>query len=126
MRFSGQYADEESGLYYNRHRYYDGDTGLYLSPDPIGLGGGVNPYSYVKNPLKWVDPLGLCPKTGEDTKGFVYLRTNPETGEMYVGQAKSKTRFLARQGEHDSSLGVEHAYKILGTAKPGTALDVLE
>lgn len=63
LRFAGQYADEESGLHYNRHRYYDTETGQYLSPDPIGLLGGLNPYGYVANPLRWVDPLGLacCP-----------------------------------------------------------------
>jgi uncharacterized protein RhaS with RHS repeats len=47
-------------LYYNRFRYYDCETGQYLCADPIGLAGGINPYSYVKNPLKWIDPLGLC------------------------------------------------------------------
>ncbi|CNH96732.1 YD repeat-containing protein [Yersinia aldovae] len=59
LRFAGQYADAESGLHYNRFRYYDGETGQYLCPDPIGLLGGVNPYAYVHNPLGWVDPLGL-------------------------------------------------------------------
>lgn len=64
LRFPGQYEDEESGLYYNRFRYYDGGTGQYLSADPIGLRGGINPYGYVKNSLKYIDPLGLacvCP-----------------------------------------------------------------
>ncbi|WP_261006281.1 RHS repeat-associated core domain-containing protein, partial [Yersinia aldovae] len=63
LRFAGQYADAESGLHYNRFRYYDGETGQYLCPDPIGLLGGNNPYAYVPNPLSWVDPLGLakCP-----------------------------------------------------------------
>jgi len=63
LRFAGQYEDEESGLHYNRFRYYDTETGQYLTPDPIGLLGGVNPYGYVHNPLSWVDPLGLacCP-----------------------------------------------------------------
>jgi RHS repeat-associated protein len=60
LRFAGQYADEESGLHYNRHRYYDSDTGQYLSPDPIGLLGGLNPYGYVHNPMGWVGPLGLA------------------------------------------------------------------
>jgi len=64
LRFPGQYYDEESGLHYNRHRYYDPETGQYLSPDPIGLAGGVRPQGYVDNPLSWIDPLGLatCPK----------------------------------------------------------------
>ncbi|MCS2147573.1 RHS repeat-associated core domain-containing protein [Scandinavium manionii] len=60
LRFAGQYADEESGLHYNRFRYYDTETGQYLTPDPIGLLGGVNPYGYVHNPLGWIDPLGLA------------------------------------------------------------------
>ncbi|WP_449576533.1 RHS repeat-associated core domain-containing protein [Lelliottia nimipressuralis] len=40
-------------------RYYDCETGQYISPDPIGLAGGINPYGYVHNPLGWIDPLGL-------------------------------------------------------------------
>ncbi|WP_275076822.1 RHS repeat-associated core domain-containing protein [Providencia rettgeri] len=59
FRFAGQYEDSESGLYYNRFRYYDRDSGQYISPDPIGLLGGLNPYGYVHNPTGWVDPFGL-------------------------------------------------------------------
>ncbi|TCW75947.1 type IV secretion protein Rhs [Burkholderia sp. SRS-46] len=62
LRFQGQYFDEESGLHYNRHRYYDPDSGAFISQDPIGLAGGVNVYQYAPNPLEWVDPLGLAKK----------------------------------------------------------------
>ncbi|WP_244175704.1 RHS repeat-associated core domain-containing protein [Xenorhabdus vietnamensis] len=61
LRFAGQYEDEESGLYYNRFRYYDCDVGQYLTFDPIGLLGGMNPYGYVHNPTRWIDPFGLVP-----------------------------------------------------------------
>ena len=60
LRFAGQYADKETGLYYNVHRYYDPQQGRYLTPDPIGLAGGEDAYAYVgSNPLADVDPLGL-------------------------------------------------------------------
>ncbi|OTA19522.1 RHS family protein [Xenorhabdus beddingii] len=59
FRFMGQFEDTESGLCYNRFRYYSNETGQYISPDPIGLLGGFNPYSYVHNPIGRVDPLGL-------------------------------------------------------------------
>ncbi|PHM38808.1 RHS repeat-associated core domain-containing protein [Xenorhabdus innexi] len=62
LRFAGQYEDEESGLYYNRFRYYECDTGQYLTPDPIGLLGGLNPYGYVHNPISWIDSSGLAPQ----------------------------------------------------------------
>ncbi|WP_234315682.1 DUF6531 domain-containing protein [Streptomyces albus] len=59
LRFPGQYADTESGLHYNYFRYYDPETASFLTPDPLGLVGGYNPHSYVPNPFRWLDPLGL-------------------------------------------------------------------
>ncbi|WP_445495977.1 RHS repeat domain-containing protein [Photorhabdus sp. SF281] len=66
LRFAGQLFDEESGLCYNRFRYYLPEAACYLSPDPIGLAGGLNLYAYVHNPVSWIDPLGL---TGFDASG---------------------------------------------------------
>ena len=59
LRFQGQYFDEETGLHYNRHRYYDPSVGQFTTQDPIGLLGGVNNYQYAPNPTGWVDPSGL-------------------------------------------------------------------
>jgi RHS repeat-associated protein len=59
LRFPGQYEDAETGLCYNRFRYYDPETGGYISSDPIGLIGGINTYRYGSNPFAWLDPLGL-------------------------------------------------------------------
>ncbi|MEL8512182.1 RHS domain-containing protein, partial [Escherichia coli] len=46
IRLPGQQYDEESGLYYNRHRYYDPLQGRCITQDPIGLEGGWNQYVY--------------------------------------------------------------------------------
>jgi RHS repeat-associated protein len=59
LRFPGQYHDDETGWHYNHHRYYDPQTARYMSADPIGLPAGPNPYMYVIDPLRWMDPLGL-------------------------------------------------------------------
>ncbi|MBF1277589.1 MAG: RHS domain-containing protein, partial [Neisseria sp.] len=59
FRFQGQYYDEESGLHYNRFRYYDPEIGRFVSQDLIGLRGGMNLFEYAPNPILWVDPLGL-------------------------------------------------------------------
>ena len=59
LRFPGQYFDKETNLHYNYFRDYDPQTGRYVESDPIGLGGGINTYSYVdQDPLRFVDPLG--------------------------------------------------------------------
>ena len=59
LLYAGQWQDTESGLCYNRFRYYEPETGMYLVSDPIGLRGGINNYAYVHNPLGYIDPLGL-------------------------------------------------------------------
>ncbi|WP_250515438.1 RHS repeat-associated core domain-containing protein [Caballeronia sp. INDeC2] len=60
IRYQGQYADDETGLHYNRMRYYDPSAGRFTTPDLIGLAGGINVYQYADaNPVKWLDPLGL-------------------------------------------------------------------
>nr|WP_240155499.1 RHS repeat-associated core domain-containing protein [Pantoea multigeneris] len=59
----GQYLDRETGLHYNLFRYYDADSMHFISPDPIGLAGGLNLYAYAPDPVNWADPWGLskCP-----------------------------------------------------------------
>ncbi|WP_293006000.1 RHS repeat domain-containing protein [Nitrosomonas sp.] len=58
-RYPGQYFDKETNLHYNYFRYYEPETGRYISPDPIGLAGGINTFGYaLQNPLSFVDPTG--------------------------------------------------------------------
>ncbi|MFJ1212576.1 RHS repeat-associated core domain-containing protein [Burkholderia pyrrocinia] len=59
IRFQGQYHDHETGLHYNRYRYYDPEVGRFVGKDPIGYAGGRNLFQYASNPIEWVDPLGL-------------------------------------------------------------------
>ncbi|HDD8931676.1 TPA: RHS repeat protein, partial [Escherichia coli] len=76
IRLPGQQYDEESGLYYNRHRYYDPLQGRYITQDPIGLKGGWNFYQYPLNPISNIDPLGL-----ETLKCIKPLHSMGGTGE---------------------------------------------
>ena len=65
LRFAGQYADDETGLFYNYFRFYDPYTGRYVENDPIDLAGGLNRYGYVGgNPSLKVDPRGLVEWNG--------------------------------------------------------------
>ena len=65
FKYQGQYEDIETGLYYNRFRYYDSCTGNYISQDPIGLAGG-NPtlYAYVKATTCYLDIFGWAVANG--------------------------------------------------------------
>jgi RHS repeat-associated protein len=72
LRLSGQYADTETGLYYNVHRYYDPAVGRYLQADPLGLAAGLNMYAYAENdPLQNTDPLGLKVENDDGWAGII-------------------------------------------------------
>jgi len=95
FRFPGQYYDSETGLHYNYFRYYNPQTGRYITPDPIGLEGGINLFSYVAgNPITLTDRSGLDPidpRTGKDnpvTRCHVVTHNDPEEnlyGAVIVG-----------------------------------------
>ncbi|QBS39431.1 putative T7SS-secreted protein [Nocardia sp. CS682] len=70
LRFPGQIHDPETGLHYNMFRYYNPDTGQYLTSDPLGLTPAPNPYAYTTNPLRFIDPLGLTPSACERFDNF--------------------------------------------------------
>jgi RHS repeat-associated protein len=84
-RFQGQYEDSETGLYYNRFRYYSPDEGIYLSQDPIGLAGGGELYGYVEDVNIWIDPFGLNRKTGAHRDHVKY--SGIRNGKPYSGYA---------------------------------------
>ncbi|WP_241833871.1 RHS repeat-associated core domain-containing protein [Salinivibrio sp. MA440] len=125
LRYQGQIEDSESGLYYNVNRYYDADSGQYLSPDPIGFAGGLRPQAYVVNPLEWVDPLGLakCPTIKKDSQGRITQwdsEVSPE--DINTGTpTNQKTRDYARSiGNHNDDAGYALGSKLGGT---GTETD---
>ncbi|EIK9067214.1 RHS repeat protein [Escherichia coli] len=70
LRLPGQQYDEESGLYYNRNRYYDPLQGRYITQDPIGLRGEWNLYKYPLNPVRFIDSLGLKFHVNGDPSDF--------------------------------------------------------
>ena len=79
IRFQGQWHDPETGLHYNRFRYYDPEIGRFIHQDPVGLLGGQNLYQYAPNPTGWVDILGL--------KGaYIFEVINNPSGDTYIGK----------------------------------------
>jgi len=65
FRYQGQYEDAETGLYYNRFRYYSPEEECYISQDPIGLEGGMELYNYVHDTNAWIDMFGLSVGEGQ-------------------------------------------------------------
>jgi RHS repeat-associated protein len=69
FRLVGQYYDAETGLGCTRFRYFEAEVGRWISPDPIGLAGGLNVFAFDGSPGLDVDPLGLC-KGGNPPKAY--------------------------------------------------------
>ncbi|MFW0754936.1 RHS repeat-associated core domain-containing protein [Pseudomonas sp. H11T01] len=120
LRFQGQYYDPETGLHYNRHRYYNPDIGRYLTPDPSKLAGGLNGYQYTPNPTGWVDPLGLnanCPPGNK--KGGCALpdgvsKAKVDEGEPKLPSSKGKEGYLYRGDDRHPDEIFEHGFKSKG------------
>jgi RHS repeat-associated protein len=96
IRFQGQYEDEETGLRYNRFRYYDPAIGRFISADPLGLAGRTNAFSYPTSP-GWVDPWGL---------DWNYRLRDMSTNTVYYsGRASDKQTPAAVMARHAGTKG---------------------
>ena len=57
----GGYTDNDSGLTYFWHRWYDAKDGRWISRDPLGIEAGINLQKYVENNcMRGIDPYGLA------------------------------------------------------------------
>lgn len=146
FRYPGQYEDEETGLFYNRFRYYDSNIGKYISQDPIGLFGGRNLYNYSKDTNCLVDVLGLNTGIGnigetsvKDTlvnsgnysdvvsiqnnsgHGVDILAKNAQTGEWEAFEVKTTSTSKAPGLSADQRLGADfYTQDRLGRAASGS------
>jgi len=90
---------------------------MYLSPDPIGLAGGIRPNAYVHNPLTWIDPLGLAPCSSTQPK-YVYDAKAGRYRNTKTGQ------FVAAQNlPWPKNHGFVDGTRAPNTLKPGTIVD---
>ena len=97
FKYQGQYEDVETGLYYNRFRYYDSCTGNYISQDPIRLNSRMyNFYSYVSNTNHTIDILGL-------DRNYVLVNSKEET--YYHGRASEQQKLQDVARRHAGTQG---------------------
>jgi RHS repeat-associated protein len=108
LRWPGHYFDPETGLHYNRYRYYDPKLGRYLQSDPIGHEGSpVNLYAYCPNPLVQVDVLGLAhPNKTDGGDGSAEKSSEPDGKEgTPTKQSGSEDGPLAQDAPHPKPKG---------------------
>jgi len=123
IRFQGQYFDEETGLHYNRYRYYDPVSGRFVTRDPIRLIGGLNLHQYAPNPVEWMDPVGLArkrtaePSVPSEPKKCTATRSSKDARREAMrraGIATSSTPFAQRTPPKTASGFEQYLYKTTG------------
>jgi RHS repeat-associated protein len=127
FRFPGQYEDAETGLYYNRFRYYDPEAGGYVSQDPIGLAGGLRLHGYPSDPTTHFDPLGLaaCKSWNEfqqRNKGKFKSRKDMASGWRVYKQSRDSAEELVIGRLEDTAAGAQLGMRRLND--PGWTIEV--
>jgi RHS repeat-associated protein len=117
IRFQGQYQDTETECYYNFFRCYNPSYGRYTTQDHLGLEGGINLYAYVRNPVAWIDPLGLqgdLPKPGPGEPLYVGTYYSSKKGNEKTGLNKTYVAHHTPQ----------HAISIAGSRDKGITINI--
>ena len=96
--------DPNSGLYYYGYRWYDPNLQRWLNRDPLGEGGGINLYGFVRN-----DPVDFIDRDGLDIYRIRYLDwphhegiigDNPDGGFWYTDFTPTGGRAITAAGQY--------------------------
>ncbi len=98
FRLQNQYYDSETGLHYNYFRYYEPETGRFISQDPIGLFGGDNLYQFAPNAQIWIDYWGLARLTYRHTIKPDKKTNISELRRQIRGQIKAMNKIIQEEG----------------------------
>ena len=117
-QYTGHYKDNETGLHYFGARYYDDETGRFLTEDPY-LGEGNNPpslhrylYAY-GNPLRYVDLTGYqTEETGKDEE------KPPTHTEIEEAERKVEAEDFARGLRHGKVIKGESGRDVVVPTDP--------
>lgn len=123
LRLRGQYEDEETGLHYNRFRYYDPSAGQFISQDPLGLLPGENPYAFAPNVQGWSDPLGL--DCADDLRNATRARARQLADKSHPDYLSNRKRGPVVAGVFDPVTG-KTFFGINQNAPPSALSDVLQ
>ncbi len=95
ITWKGLSYDPDVGLTYVRARWYDPNIGRFVSEDPLGLQGGVNPYVFANNdPINGSDPSGMLIDFGDDGDN----NETPHFGGATTCQGKSLVNYNPNTG----------------------------
>jgi uncharacterized protein RhaS with RHS repeats len=113
-------------LHYNTFRFYDPDIGRFISPDPIGLNGGLNLQTYAPNPARWIDPWGCCAKGAASKSDKIARGPNGEILSVEgtikptdIGQG-TNTNKSSRTAARDMGVGTDDAGHTRGSNLGGS------
>ena len=107
FKFQGQSLDIETGLHYNRFRYYDSYVGMFVQRDPIGLLGGDNVFAYAPNPIMWIDVLGLSRCLPKGFKSYGQFKQFGQATQAGLKKAGFANASMYMQGSSHSGRSFE-------------------
>jgi len=104
--FQGREIDWTTGLYYFRARWYNPETGRWLSKDPIGIAGGLNLYAFCgNNPVNFVDPMGLVSLDEVSYSGSTEFQSRAQGAMANLYENSSMARSLIMNAESITIIG---------------------
>jgi RHS repeat-associated protein len=124
IRFQGQYFDEETGLHYNRYRYYDPQVGRFISSDPIRLLGGNLLHGYAPNPVGWTDPLGLAKGTATVSRYSTDSRTGHYTVTVHSQRTDLHTHQVIVDDAMNTTVVNERVDRVMAGQKPASTATI--